>query len=290
MSRWQELNLAAITQRLALVRRLPQGILFERRSQYNHIVVRRSAEQVLLCYRHAHRRIEEVESRLNPARPLVLLSPYTQTMLLALAWQPVPQRILLLGLGGGRLQMVLHHFLEDTMLYTVELDPVVVEVASRFFGFAPDDRQHLIVKDGREYLREMPTGLYDLIFLDAYQANGIPLHLCTREFYAECRARLAPGGAVVTNLHSSTSLYDAARKTFAASFLYTAPFPLFGGNVVVVGSDAERLSPREIRDRAAMIQERYSCDFSLPKRAQAATIAAPYRQSAQILHDPPVEV
>ena len=142
MSHWQELNLAAINKRLAPVRRLSRGLLFEQRSQYNHIIVRRSADQILLCYRHDHHRSEEIESRLNLTDPLALVSDYTQAMLLTLAWQPAPRHILLVGLGGGRLQMVLHHYLQDAALFTVEIDPLTVEVASRFFGFAPDAYQH----------------------------------------------------------------------------------------------------------------------------------------------------
>lgn len=67
----------------------------------------------MLCYRHARRKLEKMESRLNPAEPLALLSAYTRAMLLVLAWQPVPQRLPMVGLGGGRLQMVLYHYLEQ---------------------------------------------------------------------------------------------------------------------------------------------------------------------------------
>lgn len=286
MSPWQELNLAAITKRLAPVRRMPPGILFEQRSQYNHIIIRRSTDQILLCYRHDHHRIEEIESRLSLVDPLALVSDYTQAMLLALAWQPAPRHILLIGLGGGRLQMVVHHYLQGTTLFTVEIDPVVVEVARRFFGFAPDARQHVTVKDGRNYLRGMPAEApYDVIMLDAYHAGGIPLHLCTREFYAECRVVLTPTGVVATNLQAATPLYDAARKTFAASFHHTAVFPLLGGNVVVIGSDAERLQRTELGKRAAAVQQRYGCNFALPEWAQALATKAPYRPNAPILHD-----
>jgi spermidine synthase len=286
MSHWQELNLAAINKRLAPVRRLPSGLLFEQRSQYNHIIVRRSADQILLCYRHDHHRSEEIESRLNLTDPLALVSDYTQAMLLTLAWQPTPRHVLLVGLGGGRLQMVLHHYLQDTALSTVEIDPLTVEVACRFFGFAPDARQHLIVKDGRNYLRSLPAEApYDVIMLDAYQAGGIPFHLCTREFYAECRAVLTPTGVIATNLQAGTSLYDAARKTFAASFRYTAVCPLLGGNVVVIGSDAEHLQLDTIRERVTAVQQHYYCDFALPEWAQALAIKSPYRPSAPILHD-----
>lgn len=286
MSHWQELDLAAINKRLAPVRRLPPGILFEQRSQYNHIIVRRTADQILLCYRHDHHRSDEVQSRLSLVDPLALVSDYTQAMLLALAWQPTPHHILLIGLGGGRLQMVLHHYLQDTALSTVEIDPLTGEVARRFFGFALDVRQHLTVTDGRNYLRSLPTEApYDVIMLDAYQAGGIPLHLCTREFYAECRATLTPTGVVATNLQAGTPLYDSARKTFAASFQHTAVFPLLGGNVVVIGSDAERLQPDQIRERVTAVQHRYHCDFALPEWTQAFAIKAPYRPSAPILHD-----
>jgi spermidine synthase len=283
---WQTHNLESINRRLAAVKRLSNGILFDQQSPYNHVVVRKTKGQLLLCYRHERNRIEEIESRLDIDQPLKLLSDYTQAMLLALAWQPKPQRMLLLGLGGGRLQMVLHHYLEHVNLYTVELDPLVVEVAQRFFAWETDERQHLAIKDGRDYLRGFPTeALYDLILLDAFQVSGIPMHLCTREFFAECRENLTPGGIVVTNLHSSTSIYDSIRKTFAMSFRSTTAFRLIGGNVVVVGSESERIGVAEIRERIAAVQTQYGFDFGLPDLARREASGAPYRQSAPVLRD-----
>ncbi|HXG18239.1 MAG TPA: fused MFS/spermidine synthase [Methylomirabilota bacterium] len=286
MSPWQEQNLAAIHTRLAAVQRSRPGVLFEQQSQYNYIIVRRTFDQLLLCYRHTHRRIEEIESRLDLTHPLALLSEYTQAMLLVLAWRPAPQRILLIGLGGGRLQMVLHHYMENTSLYTVELDPLVAEVAQRFFGFATDERQHLILKDGRAYVKGFPTEApFDVILLDAYRAGGVPFHLSTREFYHECRSVLAPGGVVATNLQSGTPLYDAERKTFAAVFHYTAVVPLFSGNVVVIGSDVEQLSGETLRARAVAVQQRYGFDFALPQWAEATSALVPYRPNAPVLRD-----
>ncbi len=286
MSRWQQSNAAAISRRLAPLFRMPSGILFEHVSQYNHIAVRWNGDQLLLCYRQARHRVEEIESRLNPAEPLALPSAYTRAMLLALVWQPAPQRMLFIGLGGGRLQMVLHHYLEKTVLYTVEIDPVVVEVACRFFGIIPDARQRIVVKDGRDYLRGMPgEAPYDVILLDAYRAFGIPRHLCTREFYAECRAHLTPQGAIATNLQTATPLYDATLKTFAISFRHTVRVPLHGGNVVVIGSDAEPLCAQEMYARACAVEERYNMNFSLPRLAQTSTSLVPYQQHAPVLSD-----
>jgi spermidine synthase len=285
-SRWQQSNLTAILRRLAPVHRMPPGVLFEQVSPYNHVVVRWARGQLSLCYRHARHRLEEIESRLNPAEPLVLLSEYTRTMLLALAWQPAPRRLLLVGLGGGRLQMVLHHYLERAALYTVEIDPVVVDVARRFFGVAPDARHHIIVKDGRDYVRGLPPEApYDMILLDAYQVFGIPRHLRTREFYAECRRCLAPHGAIITNLQQATPLYHAALKTFSLAFRHVATFPLRGGNVVAVGSDAEALSPQEVGERARAVEARYGFHFALPKLARAMAPTPPYQPNAPVLSD-----
>lgn len=286
MSPWQKHNLRAVDQRLAAVRRSRQGLLFERQSLYNDIVVRRTREQLLLCYRHPGQRIEEIESRLNLTDPLALMSEYTQAMLLVLAWRPAPRRILLIGLGGGRLQLVLHHYLEQVSLYTVELDPLVLEIAQRFFGFSTDERQNVIMADGRAYLHSAPAEApYDVIFLDAYRAGGVPLHLSTREFYDDCRAVLAPGGAVVANLQSGTRLSHAARKTFTAAFRYSATFPLLTGNIVVVGSETEQLGQDEIRARAFAVQRQYGFDFALPSWAETLSTSAALDPHAPILHD-----
>ena len=286
MSPWQEHNLAAITHRLAPLRRSPQGVLFEQRSAYNHVVVRRRHNQLLLCYRHQQSRVEEVQSRLDPLSPLDLLSPYTQAMLLALVWCAQPWRILLIGLGGGRLQMVLHHVFESAQLDTVELDPLIVDIAARFFGFFPDERQRALIADGRSYVRARAAGTtYDLIILDAYRAEGVAPHLLTSDFYAECRACLAPHGLVVSNLHSSTPVYDAARKTFAASFIHTTACSVSSGNVVVMGSDTVALDPGIIQDQAALAERSGTSGLPLATWAKNVSFRAPYRRRASILQD-----
>ncbi len=286
MSPWQERNLAAITRRLAPLRHSPQGILFERRSVYNHIVVRRKRNQFLLCYQHQQSRVEEVQSRLDPLSPLDLLSPYTQAMLLALVWCPQPRRILFIGLGGGRLQMVLHHAFESAQLDTVELDPLVVDLATRFFGFFPDERQRTVIADGRSHIRTLAAGTtYDLIILDAYRAEGVAPHLLTYDFYSECRALLGPHGLVVSNLHSSTPVYDAARRTFAAAFRYTTACSVSSGNIVVIGSDTVSLDSRILWNRAALAERFGTSGLPLATWVQHVSFRPPYRRRASILRD-----
>ena len=286
MSPWQERNLAAITRRLAPLRHCPQGVLFAQRSAYNHVVVRRRQEQLLLCYRHPRSHVEEVQSRLDPLSPLDLLSPYTQAMLLALMWCPQPRRMLFIGLGGGRLQMVLHHVFESAQLETVELDPLVLDLATRFFGFFPDERQRAVIAEGRSHIRALAAGTtYDLIMLDAYRAEGVAPHLLTSDFYAECRARLGPHGLVVSNLHASTPVYDAARRTFAAAFRYTTACSVPSGNVIVTGSDTLAPDPGILRNQAALAERSRASGLPLTTWAKQVSLRTLYRRRAAILRD-----
>ena len=55
--------------------------------------------------------------------------------------------------------------------------------------------------------------------------------------------------------------------------------------VVVVGSEAERLGVEEIRERIVAVQTQYGFDFGLPELASREASGAPYRQSAPLLRD-----
>lgn len=62
-------------------------------------------------------------------------------------------RALVIGLGGGSLAMFLYEHLRSMQLACVELDPAVVDVAQRWFGFPaaadPDARRRLAVGPSR---------------------------------------------------------------------------------------------------------------------------------------------
>ncbi len=207
-------------------------------------------------------------------------------MLLSLAWCPQPRRILFIGLGGGRLQMVLHHIFESAQLETVELDPLVVDLAARFFGFCPDGRQHTVITDGRSYIRARGAAtMYDLIILDAYRAEGVAPHLLTYDFYSECRARLAPHGLVVSNLHASTPVYEAACTTFAAAFRHTTACSVPSGNVLVIGSDTISLDSRILRNRAALPERLGTSGLPLAAWAKTLSFRAPSWKRTAILRD-----
>jgi hypothetical protein len=89
-----------------------------------------------------------------------------------------------------------------------ELDPVVAQLAgdSRYFTFltaAPGDVE-VILGDGRRQLREAPERGLDLLLVDAFSSDAVPVHLLTEEAMALYFGRLAAGGVLgihVSNRH-----------------------------------------------------------------------------------------
>ncbi|MCC7010532.1 MAG: fused MFS/spermidine synthase [Acidobacteria bacterium] len=85
-----------------------------------------------------------------------------------------------------------------------ELDPAVVEIArdTGLFTFlrlcAPDAR--IVTGDARLSLQSAAAGEYDLLVLDAYSSDAIPIHLITREAIALYMEKLAPGGLLAFNI------------------------------------------------------------------------------------------
>lgn len=111
-----------------------------------------------------------------------------------------PLRIAAIGLGVGSLACYSQPGDSWTFL---EIDPVVVRLArdNRLFSSltrcAPD--APVVIGDGRLTLADQP-GRFDLIILDAFSSDAIPVHLLTREAFAGYLDRLAPDGALVVHI------------------------------------------------------------------------------------------
>ncbi len=107
---------------------------------------------------------------------------------------------LILGFGAGTFAKQARHFFPGAQLTGVEIDPGMIDMAQRFFEFTPQDAR-VVIDDGRAFLRRADAGLYDVIFLDAFQDVTIPFHMSTREFFQEVRNHLAPDGVLVININ-----------------------------------------------------------------------------------------
>ncbi|MGE0712426.1 MAG: fused MFS/spermidine synthase [Planctomycetota bacterium] len=117
-----------------------------------------------------------------------------------------PLRAAIVGLGAGALVGNLRA--GDEVTY-YELDPLVERLARDHFHYlerTPARVLPVVLGDARLELQRAPAAAYDLILVDAFSSDAIPVHLLTREAFALYLEKLAPGGWLV--LHISSRYYD----------------------------------------------------------------------------------
>lgn len=258
--------------------------LFEKRSDFNHIIVQEKGGLRSLIFAP----IGAIQSAVRPGQPLRLELEYTRSAMVALAAVPNPQSALVVGLGGGAMPMFLRTLYPEMRIDAVDIDPAVVEVARRYFGFREDDKLRVHVGDGRAFV-EQATQTYDLIFLDAYGPSSIPMHLATLEFLFAVGARLSPRGLVVGNVWSADAngLYWSMRQTYEKAFanLCIYEVPVAGQRIFLAGSGALPETSK-LTEEASRLQRAKKLPFDLAALAKAGCSKEPARE-AELLRDPP---
>jgi len=119
-----------------------------------------------------------------------------------------PRRIGAGGLGTGAIASYARPD-QDWTFY--ELDPAVERLArdDRYFTFLRDSHArslNVVIGDARLRLAAEPDGSFDLLVLDAFSSDAIPIHLLTAEAFALYERKLAAGGVIL--LHLSNRYLD----------------------------------------------------------------------------------
>jgi spermidine synthase len=191
---------------------------------------------------------------------------YAQAFAVALAVAGEPKRILVVGLGGGTLPGFLHKHYPETVIDTVDIDPDVVDVAKKFFGFREDAMMHAYVGDGRQFIEKCEVP-YDIIFLDAYGSEDIPYHMATKEFLQAVRRATAPKGVVASNIFwaADNRLHDEMVRTYQDVFdsVYIVATK-YGPNEIVLAMPANTpLMRASLAHRASQLSKDQKLRFDI---------------------------
>ena len=109
--------------------------------------------------------------------------------------------VAVIGLGAGSMAC----YAQPQQNWTFyEIDPVVAQIARdpSLFTFLRDctPKAGIVLGDGRLTLAKAPNHSYDLIVLDAFGSDSVPVHLITREAIQMYLAKLRPGGVLLFNI------------------------------------------------------------------------------------------
>jgi hypothetical protein len=155
---------------------------------------------------HGIERIRQVNGKPVTGRPEALIyyrdgSAIAQTLEAVKARVGGPIRYAVIGLGAGALSCRAEP--ADTVHY-YEIDPLIVRIArdANLFSYLSRCRPDvpIILGDARLTLADAPDASYDLIIVDAFSSDAIPIHLLTREAMAIYAKKLRPRGMVVLHV------------------------------------------------------------------------------------------
>jgi spermidine synthase len=113
-----------------------------------------------------------------------------------------PARIAVIGLGAGTIACLAKP--QDRLDY-YEIDADVIRIAKNRFSFLRDCKPetNIVLGDARLTLANATDARYDLIVVDAFSSDSIPVHLLTREAMRIFLSRLNPDGLIVTHISNN---------------------------------------------------------------------------------------
>jgi spermidine synthase len=127
------------------------------------------------------------------------------------------QQVGVMGLGSGTLACYRRPNQEWTYY---EIDPSVVRLASdtRYFHYLSECGGDTEVKlgDGRLSLAEVSDGYYDLLIMDAFSSDAVPMHLITREALKLYLQKLTHDGIIAFNISNRNMDFSGVMGNLAA--------------------------------------------------------------------------
>lgn len=225
-----------------------------------------------------------IQSRMQRDAPGALLLDYTRTMLAALMWHPQPQRIGMVGLGGGSMPRFIHREMPASTLQVMEIEPAVIAMRDDFELPADDARLRVWCADGAAHLADLADlakGLaqgalpnpaqpathpgaapFDVLMIDGFTHEGLPEVLCSQAFYDDCAATLPDDGLLIANLPLADprcpEIAERLQRSFGQEPLLLDDEDKMGGNCIALASRQpwrRWRSPARLRPPAGMAAE-----------------------------------
>jgi len=214
-------------------------VQFDRISAYHHIEVYDENNVRTLSFNGSW------ETTMSLTNPLTGHFEYTEYFQMPWIWNHDIKSVLMEGLGGGSTPRAYQHYYTNVMVDVVEIDPVVVEVAKKYFHVGETNNLKIHISDGRVFLHQT-TNIYDVILMDAYSTtrygSSLPRQLTTKEFFELASRHLSTNGVFAYNVIGQikgfrATLIGAMYKTLSEVFPHVYMFPAAESqNVVFVAT------------------------------------------------------
>lgn len=244
-------------------------ILSKTETKFNLIYVIETGDFREIWFKGKGERDFFLQSRINLNSPFELALVYSQMMMASLMLKPNPKRVLMIGLGAAVVSNFMHDKFPDLHLDVVEIDPMVLAAAKKYFFLKETPRYNVHIGDGRVFLKNrIGKEPYDMVILDAFKSGSVPFHLKTVEFYQEIKSVLTADGLVGSNLYGkSNGMKPSDCKSFLKAFpnIYTFEDPDRVATVLIAQGGEKKWSAMDFENSA----EHWEGKFNFSMKAVA---------------------
>jgi len=214
-------------------------IIFRAETAYHRVEVSQQDNLRLLVFGSTDFRLPQTALNLRDIHAHA--SEYTGLLMAPLLYKPEPERVLLIGLGGGDVARAVETSRPDAKIDVVEIDPAVVKIAQDYFFWKPGRNVTVYTIDGRSFVNIQVASRakpYDWVIVDAFDDDYIPFHMTTKECFEVIQRSLAPDGVVAVNTAINHELYSYQARTIQTVFgQVDAYFTHRSGNVILVAQN-----------------------------------------------------
>ncbi|KWT86791.1 spermidine synthase [Candidatus Magnetominusculus xianensis] len=233
-----------------------QEVLYYLKREINTMMVTRH-ESVVTLWCPLNTKQSETDLN-NPYLPML---EYARHILCLLFFVPVPERILVIGLGGGTIPTALCAAAEGAVIDVVEIDTEVAAIAERFFHFRPSNRLRLFLGDGAVFVQESKA-LYDVIILDAYTGAHISDSVCSEAFYSGVSHRLTDRGIVAVNIITGNkALFRNKLRLLHGVFGSISTLDCKGSKNTIVFAGKKKIHKSTLLQNAELVEPRFPAGF-----------------------------
>jgi len=178
-----------------------------------------------------HGRIKHGSQYLEQAwrdRPISYYGPHSGVAMALNALPETPRKIAVIGLGTGTMAAWGR---PGDLIRFYEINPLVQTIATTWFTFLPDSKAQtqVVLGDARIQMEQEPS-VFELIVVDAFSSDAIPMHLLTAEAADIYRQHLAPGGLLLFHISNRSLNLEPVTRGLAQHLNWNVAQILAGDN------------------------------------------------------------
>jgi spermidine synthase len=158
-----------------------------------------------------------VQSEMRLDAPDELVMSYTRALMSFMLFVPNPEQIAMVGLGGGSLAKYCYRNLPQSDILVLEINPAVIALRQEFAIPPDNERFHVMLADGADYIGNAPVPV-DVLIVDGFDAKGHSPQLGSQQFYDNCFAMLKENGILALNLWFEYASYKEYLSRICHSF------------------------------------------------------------------------